>query len=81
MGEPTESADVTVDLNGEKMSEEITLTLTRAHLTLINNFLAANIQPKGYEMIAFAYDLFTRLNKALEETSVKQEAFGGENNE
>jgi hypothetical protein len=50
-------------------------------LTLINNFLAANIQPKGYDMIAFAYDLFTRLNKALEEAPVEQEAFGGENNE
>jgi hypothetical protein len=32
-------------------------------------------------MIAFAYDLFTRLNKALEEAPVEQEAFGGENNE
>ena len=81
MGEPSESTDVTVDLNGDKMSEEISLTLTRAHLTLINNFLAANIQPKGYEMIAFAYDLFTRLNTALEQTPVVEEVFGGETNE
>lgn len=81
MGEPNETTDVTVDLNGEQMSEEITLTLTRAHLTLINNFLAANIQPKGYEMISFAYDLFTRLNTALEEAPVVEEAFGGASDE
>jgi len=81
MGEETEPTAASIDLNGPNMSEEITLTLTRAHLTLINNFLSANIQPKGYDMIAFAYDLFTRLNSALETPAPAEEAFGGDSNE
>ena len=49
------------------MQEEISLTLTRAQLTIINEFLKEHIQPKGYDMISFAYDLFKRLHEALEE--------------
>ena len=37
---------------------------------MINEFLANNLQPKGYGMIEFAYDLFTRL-QALD-TPVKE---------
>ena len=65
---PTQEAksSVNVELDGPGMQEEVTLTLTRAQLVIINEFLGEHIQPKGYEMIAFAYDLFSRLNAALD---------------
>ena len=62
----TPSTGVNVDLTDSDANEEIKLSLTRGQLQLINEFLAQNIQPRGYEMIAFAYDLFKRLNDALE---------------
>jgi hypothetical protein len=60
------STSVSVDLTDEDANEEITLSLTRGQLQLINEFLSQNIQPRGYEMIAFAFDMFKRLNDALE---------------
>jgi hypothetical protein len=59
-------SSVNIELDGPGMQEEVTITLTRAQLVIIKEFLGENIQPKGYEMIAFAYDLFSRLNAALE---------------
>jgi hypothetical protein len=64
--QPTQGpSKVNVQLDAPGMQEELTLTLTRAQLIIINEFLGEHIQPKGYEMIQFAYDLFTRLNDAL----------------
>jgi len=61
-----EASSVNVELGEAGMLDELTIVLTRAQLTIINEFLKEHIQPKGYEMISFAYDLFTRLNDALE---------------
>mgnify|MGYP006147446779 CR=1 FL=1 len=65
---PTQEAtkSVNVELDAPGMQEEVSITLTRAQLTIINEFLKEHIQPKGYEMISFAYDLFSRLHEALE---------------
>ena len=68
------------ELTDPSMSQELTVTLTRAQLMLIESFLAENIQPKGYDMIAFAYDLFTRLKEALAQPAA-EETFGGISNE
>ncbi len=68
--EPEEAGTgLNVDLTSESSKEEVNITLTRAQLHLIYEYLAQNIQPRGYEMIAFAYDLFNRLNAALEASS------------
>ena len=65
--QPTQGpSEVNVQLDAPGMQEELTLTLTRAQLIIINEFLGEHIQPKGYEMISFAYDLFSRLHEALE---------------
>ena len=64
-----------VELDGPGMKEELTLTLTRAQVVIIKEFLGEHIQPKGYEMISFAHDLFTRLDKALETNNESEEAF------
>ena len=66
------TSSVNIELDAPGMQEEVTITLTRAQLTIINEFLKEHIQPKGYEMISFAYDLFSRLNAALE---VEEEVF------
>ena len=68
------------ELSDPSLAQELTVTLTRAQLMLIENFLAENIQPKGYDMIAFAYDLFTRLKEALAQPGL-EEPFGGASNE
>lgn len=68
------------ELTDPSMAQELTVTLTRAQLMLIESFLAENIQPKGYDMIAFAYDLFTRLKEALAQPAA-EEPFGGISNE
>ncbi len=65
----TEQVDVSnIDLQEPAMNDELTVTLTRAQLIIIKGVLSEHIQPKGYEHIAFAYDLFSRLSTALEVT-------------
>jgi len=63
---PESPSTLNININETGMDDELTVTLTRAQLTIIKEFLAENLQPKGYEMISFAYDLFNRLNGALE---------------
>ena len=73
----TEQVDVSdIDLSEPIMHDELTITLTRAQLIIIKGILSEHIQPRGYEHIAFAYDLFTRLSNAiLTQTSTDTEAF------
>ena len=73
----TEQVDVSnIDLSEPIMNDELTITLTRAQLIIIKGILSAHIQPRGYEHIAFAYDLFTRLSNAiLTQTTTDTEAF------
>ena len=73
----TEQVDVSnIDLSEPIMNDELTITLTRAQLIIIKGILSEHIQPRGYEHIAFAYDLFTRLSNAiLTENTTETEAF------
>ena len=63
--EEAPDGSIQIELTDESMKQELIVELTRGQILLINEFLANNIQPKGYEMIAFAYDLFNRLQTAL----------------
>lgn len=71
------SSTVNIQIDSVEMLEELTLTLTRGQLTVIDAFMKTHIQPKGYEMIQFAYDLFSRFNEALktEDEDSDKEAF------
>ena len=60
-----ETPGLTIDLDDERLKEETELKLTLGQLLLINEFMSKNIQPKGFLMIEFAYDLFKRLNDAI----------------
>ena len=73
----TEQVDVSnIDLSEPIMNDELTITLTRAQLIIIKGILSEHIQPRGYEHIAFAYALFTRLSNAiLTQTTTDTEAF------
>lgn len=57
---------IDIDPTDKSGKEELIVKLTRGQVQLVEKFLAKNMQPHGYEMIAFAYDLFNRLHKALE---------------
>ena len=72
---PSESSTLNINLDDEGMNEEVTVTVTVGQLIIVKEFLAEHIQPKGYEMIAFAYNLFTRINAALETKETQEEAF------
>ncbi len=66
---PPNVPGVPVDLDDPSANDELVVELTRAQVAMVYDFLAQNIQPKGYVMISFAHDLFTRLLKALETPS------------
>jgi len=72
---PSESSTLNINLDDDAMNKEVTVTLTVGQLIIVKEFLAEHIQPKGYEMIAFAYNLFSRLNDALEKKDSTEEAF------
>lgn len=72
---PSESSTLNINLNDDGMNDEVTVTLTVGQLMIVKEFLAEHMHPKGYEMISFAYDLFTRLNDALETKETQEEAF------
>ena len=73
---PEQIDAMNLDLDEPSMADEVTVKLTRGQLIIINAILAEHIQPKGYEHIAFAYDLFTRLSNAiLTQTTTDTEAF------
>jgi hypothetical protein len=75
-----ETPNLTIDLDDELQKQEVELKLTLGQLLLINEFLSKNIQPKGFLMIEFSYDLFKRLKDAIESVEVeeKKEAFTGD---
>lgn len=72
-----EASEQTLDslsllLTQPEMSEKITLTLTRGELTVINSFIKAQLQTKGYEMIFFAHNLFNSLDAVLGAKETKE---------
>jgi len=54
--------------------EEIDLKLTRGQALFVDNFLEANIQPRGMAMVEFSYDMMKRFQLALEPVSEPQVA-------
>lgn len=60
------NSGIHIDLADEKADLEVSVTLKVAQLDLIYEILSQHIQPKGYDMIEFAYDLFKRLREAVE---------------
>lgn len=74
--EEAETPNLTINLEDESQMQEVELKLTLGQLLLINEFLSTHIQPKGFLMIEFSYDLFKRLKTAIESVEVKEkEAF------
>ena len=71
---PEQIDAMNLDLDEPSMADEVTVKLTRGQLIIINAILAEHIQPKGYEHIAFAYDLFTRLQEAISTLEKTEEA-------
>jgi hypothetical protein len=69
--EEAETPNLTIDLEDELQKQEVELKLTVGQLMLINEFLSKHIQPKGFLMIEFSYDLFKRLKEAIESVEVE----------
>ena len=57
-----------INIFSPEMLEEVSITLTRGQATFIYGFLAQNIQPRGFAMVEFAYDMQNRLDAALDIT-------------
>jgi hypothetical protein len=57
-----------INIFAPEMLEEVTIKLTRGQATFIYGFLAQNIQPRGFAMVEFAYDMQNRLDAALDIT-------------
>jgi len=70
-----ENPGLLIDLDDEAQKKEVELKLTLGQLLLINEFLSKHIQPKGFLMIEFSYDLFKRLNDAILSATPEEEAF------
>ena len=51
-----------VNILDPEMKEEIDITLTKGQALFIFKILEQNIQPRGLEMVEFAYDLMKRFD-------------------
>jgi len=51
-----------INILDPKMKEEVDITLTKGQALFIFKILEANIQPRGLEMVEFAYDLMKRFD-------------------
>ena len=67
------NSGIHIDLADETADIEVNVKLKVAQLDLIYDILSQHIQPKGYEMIEFAYDLFKRLREAVENLPNEEE--------
>ena len=65
-----------VNILDPEMKEEIDITLTKGQALFIFKILEQNIQPRGLEMVEFAYDLMKRFDpvRNLLETDKAEEA-------
>tara|TARA_B100000900_G_C20372049_1_gene630813 strand:- start:463 stop:774 length:312 start_codon:yes stop_codon:yes gene_type:complete len=69
--EQIEEQQPIVNILDPKMKEEVDITLTKGQALFIFKILEQNIQPRGLEMVEFAYDLMKRFDSVrnlLEET-------------
>tara|TARA_B100002019_G_C21017682_1_gene473191 strand:+ start:29 stop:343 length:315 start_codon:yes stop_codon:yes gene_type:complete len=74
--EQIEEQQPIVNILDPEMKEEIDITLTKGQALFIFKILEANIQPRGLEMVEFAYDLMKRFDpvRSLLETDDTEEA-------
>jgi len=74
--EQIEEQQPIVNILDPEMREEIDITLTKGQALFIFKILEANIQPRGLEMVEFAYDLMKRFDPVrnlLDKESVSEE--------
>ena len=60
--EQIEEQQPIVNILDPEMKEEIDITLTKGQALFIFKILEQNIQPRGLEMVEFAYDLMKRFD-------------------
>ena len=74
--EQIEEQQPIVNILDPEMKEEIDITLTKGQALFIFKILEQNIQPRGLEMVEFAYDLMKRFDpvRSLLETNGTEEA-------
>ena len=74
--EQIEEQQPIVNILDPEMKEEIEITLTKGQALFIFKVLEQNIQPRGLEMVEFAYDLMKRFDPVrtlLNEVDVSEE--------
>ena len=74
-----------INLKSPEMNEKVSIILTLGEATLIRNILETNINPRGFDMVEYCYNLMTKFKDAVEGTGVTgestQEVFVSEDNE
>lgn len=63
-----------VNILDPEMKEEIDITLTKGQALFIFKILEQNIQPRGLEMVEFAYDLMKRFDSVRDFDNKEVEA-------
>ena len=53
----------TINLMSPEMNETVNLSLTLGEAMLIRNILETNINPRGYQMVEFCYNLMTKFKE------------------
>ena len=68
--------DGRINILDPEMKEEIDITLTKGQALFIFKILEVNIQPRGLEMVEFAYDLMKRFDavRDIEEAIAAEDA-------
>lgn len=60
-----EPPNQTIDLLSDEMNEEVELTLTKGQALFIYKMLESNIQPRGFQMVQFAFDMMNRFEDTV----------------
>jgi len=55
------AAEETINLFSPELAEEIDVTLTKGQVLYVTSVLEAVVQPRGYQMVEYVYDLMSRL--------------------
>ena len=61
----------TVNLFSPELAEEVDITLTKGQVLYVTSVLEAVVQPRGYQMVEFVYELMSRL-RVLTENLVEE---------
>ena len=72
--EQIEEQQPMINILDPKMKEEVDITLTKGQALFIFKILEQNIQPRGLEMVEFAYDLMKRFDSVRDFDNKEVEA-------